>query len=240
MVQTPVNRHSDMNSDAPGIRAILFDLDGTLIDTHGLILASFRHTFRTAMGIEFGETELLEEFGRPLRHTFRRYAPERVEELVGVYRAFNLAHHDEMTRVFPGVVETLPVLKKKGYRLGIVTSKRRDVAMKGIRLFGMEPLFDVIIGEEDTATHKPDPAPLHEACRRLGIPPDEIVYVGDSPSDLVCAHNAGARSAAVHWSHFPLDGLLAHRPDFALKTMRDLEAVLENHPADMHDAEGDR
>lgn len=204
------------------ITTVLFDLDGTLIDTRDLILKSFAHTFSEVLQRSVPEDELLLHFGRPLVYTMQTYGPDRVDLLLSTYREFNRTHHDELTKEFPQVCATLTELKQRGYRLGIVTSKIRNVALMGLKLFELDGLMDILVFEDDTEKHKPEPEPVLKALEIGGIEPGEAIYVGDSPYDLLCGQRAGVKTAAALWTSYAHDELLKLKPDFVLNTISDL------------------
>ncbi len=204
------------------ITTVLFDLDGTLIDTRDLILKSFAHTFEQVLQKSVPEDELLLHFGRPLHYTMQTYAPDRVDELLQTYREFNRTNHDELTKEFPLVRATLAELKKRGYRLGIVTSKIRRVAVMGLKLFELDGLMDILVFEEDTEKHKPEPEPVLRALELASIEPSEAVYVGDSPYDILCGQRAGVKTAAALWTSYAHEDLLSLKPDYALEGIGDL------------------
>jgi len=211
---------------AADVRAVLFDLDGTLLDTTELIIASYKHTARICLGRDMDEAEILPRLGEPLVVTMRDLAADRVDELVAVYRRFNLAEHDRLVKLIPGVPETLPALRNRGVRLAIVSSKIRHTVEKGLDLFRLTTFFDVVIGLEDSPAHKPDPGPLLEALRRLDLGPASAVMVGDSPADILAARAAGARSIAVGWSRLPAAAIAAAGPDATISTMPELLDVI--------------
>jgi pyrophosphatase PpaX len=123
--------------------------------------------------------------------------------LIRTYRAWNLAHHDELVKPYRGVTEAVARLAADGRTLGIVTSKMRASAQRGMLHVGLEPQwFQAVVGLEDTARHKPDPAPLLLALEQLGVAPEQAIYVGDSPHDAACAQAAGATAMAVRWGPF--------------------------------------
>ena len=196
-------------------RVILFDLDGTLIDSGPIILASMRHASVTVLGREPDEQLVRAAIGGPgLASQMRDLDPDRVDELVDVYRAHNEPLHATL-ETFDGIIELLTELRGRGHRLGIVTAKRSaTVQLAFARIPLLEELTDVLVGHEDTERHKPDPDPVLEALRRLGGSPDDAVYVGDSPFDIRAGKAAGAASIAVGWGGIhPDERLLAENPD---------------------------
>jgi len=209
----------------------LFDLDGTLLNTNTLVIKSFQHTFREYLSLEVPDESLYGYFGEPLKDTFRRFAPERVEELVRAYREFNIAHHDDLVNPFPGVIETITKLHQGGLKLGVVTSKIKHTAVRGLELCGIKDYFEALISLEDTENHKPHPEPIYKALEVLDLKPHEVVMVGDSPYDIRCAKNAGVSCAVVGWSMLPVEVMQAERPDHVINDLAELgKLCLENLP----------
>lgn len=204
------------------INCVLFDLDGTLIDTSQLIIDSYQHTFKKHLNLDVPASEIALSMGRPLVEILGSYCPEQQDEMVRTYREYNEARHDFMTKLIPGVQETLEVLSEEGITLGVVTGKRRQLAMRGMQLFGIDAYMQVIITPEDTKLHKPNPEPILKALELLKQRPEETIMVGDSPVDLQTAHSAGTLSAAVLWSVAPRKHLLATNPDFLLHQVTEL------------------
>ena len=196
-------------------RVILFDLDGTLIDSGPIILASMRHASVTVLGREPDEAAVRAAIGGPgLIAQMRDLDPDRVDELVDVYRAHNEPLHATL-ETFAGVSELLLELRRLGHQLGIVTAKRVATVELAFQRFPiLRELTDVLVGAEDTERHKPDPDPVLEALRRLGADPGDAVYVGDSPFDIRAGKAAGAFSIAVGWGGIHTgERLLDEEPD---------------------------
>jgi pyrophosphatase PpaX len=207
---------------------VLFDLDGTLIDSGPIIVASMKHAARVVLGREVEERLLTAAIGGPgLVAQMQALDPDRVDELVDAYREHNEPLHDEL-EAFWEVVEVLPRLRTEGRRLGIVTAKRRlTVQLAFDRLPGLERNFDVLVGAEDTERHKPDPDPLLEALARLDADPAEAAYVGDSPFDVRAAKAAGIFAVAVSWGGIHDEGVLrAEEPDAFVNHAEELLRVL--------------
>ena len=205
---------------------MLFDLDGTLIDTIGLILASFRHATSTVLGQALPDEALLHNVGVPLARQMTEFSPEHAEELVRVYREHNARFHDELAREYPGTHEALGRLRDAGYPMGVVTSKLRRVAYMGLDLFELTGFFDVVVGADDTELHKPDPFPLFHAAGLLGVPVADCAYVGDSEHDMAAAVAAGAVAMAALWGPFPRERVVAPGPEYALQSILDVPEVL--------------
>lgn len=207
---------------------VLFDLDGTLIDSGPMIMASMRHACVTVLGREPDEDKVRAAIGGPgLSAQMRELDPERVDELVECYRLHNEPLH-ELLEACPGVLELLPELNARGHRLGIVTAKRlATVRLAFARFPILAETTEVLVGAEDTALHKPDPAPVLEALERLGAVPHEAVYVGDSPFDIRAGKAAGAHAIAVGWGGIHADErLLLEQPDALVHTTDELLELL--------------
>jgi pyrophosphatase PpaX len=178
---------------------VLFDLDGTVVDTGPIILASMRHAVTTVVGGEYSDEQLMAAVGGPgLEAQMRALDPERVEELVRVYREHNEPLHETIS-AFAGMEDVLHELKRRGHRLAIVTAKRRATVELAFARVPVEHLFETIVGGDETERHKPDPEPLLLALARLGARPEDAAYVGDSPFDMQAAKAAGLYAIGVGW-----------------------------------------
>lgn len=204
------------------VSAILFDLDGTLVDSVELTVTCFTHACRTHLGTAPSRAWIASTMGRPLVEALEEAAPGRSAALLAAYQAHFDVHHDRLMRPYPAALALAHALHERGFPLGVVTSKRRAGAMRALDLYGLTPLLDVIITPEDTLRHKPSPDPLLEAARRLGLPPARVLYVGDSTHDLRAARAAGMPAAAVLWGAGVADDLQALEPELVLRAPGDL------------------
>jgi pyrophosphatase PpaX len=178
---------------------VLFDLDGTVIDSGAIILASMRHAAETVVGGEWSDDELMKAVGGPgLEAQMIALDPNRIDELVRVYRAHNEPLHDTLDYC-TGMDVVLAELTERGHRLGIVTAKRRVTVELAFARLPLEHLFETVVGGDETAKHKPDPEPLLLALERLGARADDAAYVGDSPFDMQAAKAAGLHAIGVSW-----------------------------------------
>lgn len=205
------------NKPATGI-AVLFDVDGTLLDTVPLIVSTYQYVFCNFLGHPVDEAEILASIGTPLDIMFEKYDHEQAERMINFYLDYCRLHTDTGIGIFLQVPRMLEMLAEKGFRLGIVTSKRRVSAMHSLSVFDLAKPFEVIITRESTEKHKPSPEPVLEAMRQLGVTdPSRVVFVGDSLHDLNCAKNAGCRSVIVDWTAMPADELRQAQPDLWLE-----------------------
>ena len=211
------------------IQTVLFDLDGTLIDSIRLILDSYHHTL-AAHGIPpRTDDHWLRGVGTPLNVQFAEWRDDlgKLEAMVATYREYNLAHHDRMVTVYPGVVAALGAIRAAGCRTGLVTSKNRQGALRGLTLVRLEAMMDVLVCADEVTNPKPHPEPVEKAVALLGADPGMTVYVGDSIHDMVSGRAAGVRTAAALWGPFGREHLELASPDYWLETPADLVTLLD-------------
>jgi pyrophosphatase PpaX len=207
---------------------VLFDLDGTVIDSGAIILASMRHATREVLGSEHSDEELMQAVGGPgLEAQLGVFGPDdRVEELVRVYRAHNEPLHDTLEACV-GMEDVLVRLHEGGCRLGIVTAKRRSTVELAFARVPVAHLFETVVGGDETEKHKPDPEPLLLAAERMGVDPATAAYVGDSPFDMRAAKAADMFAVAVTWGRIhDRERLEREKPDAIVDSAEDLLELL--------------
>ncbi len=213
----------------PSVRfpTILFDLDGTIIDSIELIMESYRHTMRCHRGECPPDEVFLAGIGTPLRVQFAEFAKDAAElaAMIATYRDWNLSNHDRMVVAYPGAVEAIRKLKAEGSRLGLVTSKNLGGVQKGLALVGLEDVFESFVTADRLEESKPDPRPVLTALADLGASQHSALFVGDSPHDIAAGRRAGVQTAACLWGPFSRDRLAEERPDFWLNSFADLLAL---------------
>ncbi|MBI1968094.1 MAG: HAD-IA family hydrolase [Gemmatimonadetes bacterium] len=202
------------------LTTFLFDLDGTLIDSIELILRSYRHTLKIHRGLEPPDETWMAGLGTPLWVQFREWTQDETEiaAMVATYREYNLTHHDALVRPYDGVVTEVKKLKRHGKRLGLVTSKMRGGAIRGLKVADLGDAFDAIVGADEVTHPKPHPEPVLKALELLNARPAESVFIGDSRHDIECGRAAGVKTAAALWGPFDRAHLADLHPDYWLDT----------------------
>ena len=213
-----MTKKNDLKCDA-----VLFDMDGTILDTIPLITESFQYTFMKHLGYSLDEAEIRAGIGIPLERVFTQYSSEQAAIMMKTYTTHNIKHFDTHIGMFIGVYELIKKLRKLEIKVGVVTSKLLSSALGSMRQFDIIDMFDLIQGKESTLRHKPEAEPLLHAMAELNLTdPSRVVYVGDSIHDLLSAKAAGCISAVVGWTQMPKDELKANKPDLWINQADDL------------------
>ncbi len=220
-------------SKPPGTwSGVFFDLDGTLADTVELILKCFRFATKKHFGQPLPDADVVATLGIPLPVQMRGFArnEEEAELMRQTYIAYQDIVHDEMVRSFPGASSVLGALRRRGTKIAVVTSKRAGIAKRTLECCGLWKAVDLVVCANQVQRAKPHPESVNLALSKLGLEPDGVVFVGDSPFDIQAGKGAGTRTAAALWGPFNPEELLAEGPDFVLDTLRD---VLEINPEEL-------
>lgn len=208
-----------MNKD---ITTLLFDFDGTLLDTNELIVQTFLSVLGEHFPGEYGREDVLHFIGPSLEQTFTKIAPGKVSELSDQYRRLNRTLHDELVSEYDGVAETLRTLKSRGLKMAIVSTKREETILHGLKLMGVHNVFDVLVALDHVQNPKPHPEPLELALRLLEADQQEALMIGDNSHDIEGGKNAGVRTAGVAWTAKGEEFLASFEPDFMLQHISDL------------------
>ena len=208
--------------------ALLFDLDGTLVDSIELILSSFRYTFRQHVGEAPPDSKWIAGLGTPLFTQLKEFTQDDAlaRVMIATYRQYQLAHHDEFMRSYEGVSEAMAELRARGHTTAVVTSKMSDLAVRALDFTGLRDTIDVVIGMEDTQRHKPDPEPVRVALAKLGRAANEAVFLGDSPHDIASGNAAGVITVAAQWGPFSRQELDAAKPGYQVLRMAEFPALI--------------
>lgn len=208
-----------MNKD---ITALLFDFDGTLLDTNELIVQTFLSVLGEHFPGKYGREDVLQFIGPSLEQTFSKIAPGRVEHLSEQYRRLNRTLHDELVAEYDGVAETLRTLKARGMKMAIVSTKREETILHGLQLMGVHDVFDALVALDHVQNPKPHPEPLELALRLLDAQQEEALMIGDNSHDIEGGKNAGVRTAGVAWAVKGEAYLASFEPDYMLGHITDL------------------
>jgi len=210
------------------MKTILFDLDGTLIETTEIILDAFVETFdKFFPDVKLSKDELTNLLGQTLFKTFEFYtdSKEKVDEVVKYYREISNLKIEQGLKAYPYAIETLTYLKKKKATIGVVTSKMKKIATYHLEITGLLPFIDGIIGYEDVIHHKPNPEPIEKALLLFGAKKSTTIYVGDHENDIIAAKKAGISTCAVTYSH-RLPEMLKEQPDFVIDELINLKDII--------------
>lgn len=196
-------------------KTILFDLDGTLIDTNDLIMQSFQHTFEQH-GFQISPDELIHFNGPPLIETFRNLDPLRAEDMITTYRTHNIKHHNAHVKAFNNALETIRTLHEHQFKLGIVTSKMDPTVDMGLTLTGIKNYFDTVVTVVDVENPKPHPEPVLKAMHELEGTLENTLMIGDSAQDIEAGQRAGVATVGVSWSSKGADFISSLKPTYVI------------------------
>lgn len=216
------------------LRAILFDIDGTLINTVDLIVKALDYTYQKHLGIALPREEIRRLIGLPLKVQMR-YLDDRVagnapHDLMEADEVAYYKAHRDQERVIPEAVQAVQTAYRKGYAVALVTSKSREELHITLPKLAVDAYVDTVVAADDTERHKPAPDPVLKALERLQVAPEQAIYIGDTVFDLSCGRAAGVLVGAVAWgAHLPED-LRAAQPDYYFETPADLHNWIEQLP----------
>ena len=209
------------------ITTLLFDFDGTLLDTNELIIQSFLSVLGKRYPGRFTREDVLHFIGPSLKQTFDNIDENLTAELILEYRAWNIEMHDQMVVEFDGVSETLRLLKARGIKMAIVSTKKHDIIQRGLKLMGIEDIFEIVIALDDVVNPKPDPEPILLALKRLNATPQEALMIGDNSHDIEGGKNALVRTAGVSWTVKGEAYLETFKPTYMLHHISELLEIVD-------------
>ena len=212
---------------------LLFDLDGTLQDSKHLVFETFKEVFhKLKPDLVLSEEELYSFFGPTLEETFGRYfKPEDIENVIEEYQKINRRLHNDLLKAMPGAFETVSTLKEQGYAMAVVSNKRIAVVQMGLKAVGLEPYFDIVLGKEQLPEPKPSPSGLLKACELMKTGHDDVIYVGDNVTDIVCAKNMAAYSIGFSNDPYQREKQAKAHPCAQIQDLRELIELCKEEKA---------
>jgi pyrophosphatase PpaX len=210
------------------INTILFDLDGTLVDSNEIIIQSFKETFKHYQpNVEYTREQIIEMIGPPLKETFKIVSeePQVINEMIAYYRTFYQKHEFEYIKLYDNVIETLKKLSELDINLGIVTTKFEESAMPSINLFSIDKYIKNYSFLGSVSEHKPSPEPVFYVLKQFDCV-DKALMIGDNPSDILAGKNAGILTCGIEWT-LVKDRLKATNPDFWIKDYKEILEIVE-------------
>ena len=210
------------------MKLILFDLDGTLIQSTGIIVEVFKMTFQTFFPkVTLTDEKLTSFLGQTLWQTFGEYTSDKtlIEDMFVYYRDKSEALINESLEAYPNAKETMQYLKDHGCKIGVVTSKMNQVAKRHLEITQLWAYVDTLVGYDDVDNHKPHPDPLLKAIKTFDLEPSDAIYIGDHENDIKAAKKAGMASCAVTYS-FRLEQMLSEFPDYVIDDLSNLEDII--------------
>ena len=204
------------------IKVVIFDLDGTLIDTNDLIIDAFYHVINELLGRSPTEEELNYVYGKTLDEQMEFFSVEESHKLVEAYKSFYRAHMDERTHLFEGIKDLLDELAKIDIKMATVTNKGSRGVRHAFDKFGIGKYFDATISADDVSNGKPDPEGIFAVLDKLGVEAGEALFVGDSLNDISAAKKAGVLSVLVGWTLFHEDHYSEFGADFIINKPTEL------------------
>lgn len=194
------------------LRAVLFDFDGTLIDTHQLNILGLNRLSIAGRGRPFSAGELELALGQPLSYYLEMIRPDLQDTLAEVFKIWYVNHHDLYASAYEGVFHMVHQIRAKGLMTGIVTNNSPLGLHMGLSLLKLDNAFDVMITRDDVTACKPSPEGIKQALEALSVPPDSVLYVGDSLVDLEAASEAGVIAALVGWTTLSREQCFQYEP----------------------------
>jgi len=221
------NNNSYNSKKTNAINTIVFDFDGTIIDTNQLIEEGLNYFSIKYRGQALTKNELSKLTGKTLEDQMAFIRADKAELIAEQFRIWYIHNHNAKTRVFPGVKELLDHLKLLGYRMAIVSNNSRETIEHGLRHLRLEEMFEMIITRDDVIAVKPSPEGLNRIKDYFGIDSDQCMYIGDTESDMIAAKAANIFSVMVGWTHLTQEQVRAIQPDWVLKEPNHLFMIMD-------------
>ncbi len=208
-----------------GFEAVLFDMDGTLIYSKGVISRCINDTLKHFNIEPFNDRELRELVGVPLRSVFAIKTPE-CKELIDQYRTLYLSTYLNGTNLYDGMVPILDMLKSNEKKIGVVTLKHTHVAQKVLKGLNIQNFVDAVDGDDDISDLKPSPFQITRICKTLGVKPEQSLMIGDTAMDITAGRDANCKTIGVLWGASSMDVLTEAGCDFLARSPKELQELL--------------
>ncbi len=211
------------------IRAVLFDIDGTLLNTFDFIYGAFEHAFKVHGISPLTREEIAHLMGGPLVEVYAEMAPGHdAIALSESHREFQ-ENNIPLAKLFPDTVKVLSVLADQGFKLAAITTRSFRTSVLSLEENGIAGYFDLVLSAEDVARHKPHPEPIFKALDTLNVEPIHAIMVGDTAADIMAGKNAGTTTVAALYG-FGGDRLLEWNPDYAIGELKELLEIVGTQP----------
>jgi HAD superfamily hydrolase (TIGR01509 family) len=208
---------------------IIFDIDGTLTATHDLIFATFNHISEKYFNKKMSKEDILSMFGPTEDVILKEWMKDKYEDARETYYSFYQSKHNSMADVFPGLTETINLIKSKGIPLGIYTGKGKDSSFITLKEIDLLHQFDLIITGDDVAEHKPSPEGINLFVDKFNLVRERVLMVGDAHVDVIAARDAGVKIASVLWDSYHKDQVLELNPDFIFYNVVDFSKFIKDN-----------
>lgn len=209
------------------VKAVLFDVDGTLLDTKEFVFQAFEHTFKAHGLPKKSREEISRVIGKPLEECYQELGPSlNPDNLCETHRLFQ-EENLQLSSPFPNARKTLISLKKGGFKIAAVTNRSRRTSKKTLKIADLFNYIDVVVSAEDVKNHKPNPEPLLKALAYLEMDPKEAVLVGDTRVDIAAGRNAGLRGTIGVTYSFSGRKIIENNPDFVVDDIAQVAPIIE-------------
>jgi HAD superfamily hydrolase (TIGR01509 family) len=211
------------------LKCVIFDMDGTLTQTNRLIFDSFNEIAQRYQGKTYSPEAITAMFGPPEEGALLTIVgQERLESAMRDYLDFYRRRHNELAMLYPGILELLTWLKNRGVSLALFTGKGIHTTTITLEMFGLKPFFDLVVTGNDVVNHKPSADGIRKILAHFGLKEDEVLMVGDSPSDVKASHEAGVAIAAVLWDSYSREKVLQMKTDFVFDNVSEFSSWLRS------------
>lgn len=208
---------------------IIFDIDGTLAETHELIFASFNHIAEKYLHKRLSNDEIVALFGPTEDVILKEWMKEHYDAARVDYYYFYEAQHKEMAEIFPGLHDTIALIKSKNIPLGIFTGKGKDSSLITLKAIGLHKYFDLIITGDDVETHKPSPEGINKFVAAYNLDPQRVLMIGDTIMDVTASRDAGVKCALVLWDEYSRSKYSDVDADFVFKSVEEFGLFIANN-----------